>query len=87
MDSTPAATVRIDEISLRPGEVFTVWVTNQTGTRTQVEIRSITHPTRPASGHPQIFVDSTDQEPVAIRSFGRWRTLEYETRRYKEGRE
>ena len=90
--------LNISTVWVGPREVLTVWVSNQCGELTTVEIRSVpdkvtgSSPKRPHVGHPQIFVNSTDKLPVEVKPFSEWKSLEEEGVRsgghcYGSGRE
>jgi len=83
-NTDPMTRVSVSQVEILPGEVLTLWVSNQCGERTQIEVRSVwdkvtgSSPTRPHVGHPQVFVDSTDDYPVEVKPFSEWTSLEQE---------
>jgi hypothetical protein len=71
-DAKPRVFVGIDNIEIRPGEVLTLWVTDQNGDRAQVEVRS-NGPAGARAGIPEVFF--TKKSDVSVRSFGEWEPM------------
>jgi hypothetical protein len=69
---SPSVSVRVDTITLNPGQTITVYVANAHGMKTQVELRSV-GVVGTNVGHPQIFFDEGVE---TVDSFDAWRPMD-----------
>ena len=72
----PYVQVQVEQLTLRPGQTISVYVSNADGTKTQIEIRSVGVPGA-SVGIPEIFCDDGD---IERQSFDGWKSMDQATR-------
>jgi hypothetical protein len=70
--NSPWVNVQIDTLAIDPGQTITLYVVNELGHKTQIEVRCVGRPGA-TTGHVEIFCDDTGVFPD---TFDEWRPME-----------
>ncbi len=76
---SPRVCVKVDQITINPGDVITLLVAGSDSVKVQIEVRSVGMPGANV-GRPELFID--DNLDLRIRSFKEWMPMDQAVRHY-----